>query len=172
MDFLISRDELVRALGRVQGIVERRTTSPILSAVLIQAHADGLRLTATDKSMTFIGDVAATVRTPGEIAVDAATFFQTAKVLSDDVVSVTLLENQRVEVRCGAALFKLNGYPGSDFPVTPPLDQSRSLSIAMGELRRIVDQTLFGVAADDNRYGLNGAHVEDVPTEGGPMLPY
>lgn len=170
MDFLIQRDELVRALGRVQGIVEKRTTSPVLSSVLLQARPEGLRLVATDKAMTFIGDVAATVRQAGEIAVDAANLYQTARVLAADVVSVTLLDNQRVEVRCGTATFKLNGYPGSEFPVTPPLDQSKSLTIAMGELRRIIDQTIFAVAPDENRYGLNGAHVEDVTTEAGPML--
>lgn len=170
MDLLIKRDELVRSLGRVQGIVERRTTTPLLSSVLLQARPDGLRLVATDKAMTFLGDVPATVRVPGEIAIDAVNLYQTARVLADDVVSITLLENQRVEVRCGTAVFKLNGYPGSEFPVTPPLDQSKSLTIAMGELRRIVDQTLFAVAPDENRYGLNGAHVEDVATEAGPML--
>lgn len=170
MDFLIARDELVRTLGRVQGVVEKRTTSPVLSSVLLQARAEGLRVVATDKAMTFIGDVAATVRTPGEIAVDAANFYQTARVLADDVVTVSLLDNQRVEIRSGTATFKLNGYPGSEFPVTPPLDESKSLTIAMGELRRIVDQTLFAVAPDENRYGLNGVHIEDVTTDAGPML--
>src|SRR3954468_2592901 len=159
MDFLIHRDDLIRALTRVQGIVEKRSTSPILSAVLVQAGAEGLRLVATDKAMTFFGDFAATVRTPGEIAVDAANFFQIARVLSNDVVSVKVVDGQRVEVRCGSSFFKLNGYPASDFPVTPPLDQSRMLKVDAADLRRLIDQTLFSVAPDDNRYGLNGAHV-------------
>lgn len=170
MEFLIARDELVRALGRAQGIVEKRTTSPVLSAVLLQAGPDGLRMVATDKSITFIGDVPANVRVPGEVAVDATHFFQASKVLAGDVVAVRLLDNLRVEVVCGSATFKLNGYPGAEFPVTPPLDQSRSLTVPAGELRRVLDQTLFAVAGEDNRYGLNGAHFEDVSTEAGPMM--
>lgn len=170
MEFLIRRDDLVRALARAQGIVEKRTTNPILSAVLLQAGDGGLRMVATDKAMTFLADVAANVRVPGEVAVDAAHLFQVARVLSGDVVTVTLLDNQRVEVRCGSSTFKLSGYPGSDFPVTPPLDQSRSLQILTGELRRVLDQTLYAVAPEDNRYGLNGAHLEDVSTDTGPML--
>lgn len=165
MDFLIQRDDLIRALTRVQGVVEKRSTSPILSAVLVQAGKDGLRLTATDKAMTFFGDFDATVRTPGEVAIDANNFFQVARVLPNDVVTVRMAENLRVDVKCGNSLFKLNGFAAADFPVTPPLDQSRSMLIAAKDLRRSIDQILFSVAPEDNRYGLNGAHIEDVPGE-------
>jgi DNA polymerase-3 subunit beta len=166
MEFLITRDDLTRALTRVQGIVEKRSTTPILSAVLLQARPEGLRMVATDKAMTFLGDFAANVRTPGEVAVDAANFFQIAKVLPPDVVTVKLGDNLRVEVKCGSSSFKLNGYPAADFPVTPPLDQSRVLTMAAAELRRVIDQTLFAAAPEDNRYGLNGAHVEEIAGEG------
>lgn len=171
MEFLIRREDLVRTLGRVQGIVEKRPTAPVLSAVHIQTReGGGVRFTATDKAMTFIGDVEATVRQPGEVAIDAVTFFSTARVLAGDVVSVQLVDAGRVEVRCGTALFKLNAHPAGDFPVTPPLDQSRSLTMETADLQRIIDQTLFSVAPDDNRYGLSGAHLEDVSTPAGPML--
>lgn len=162
MEFLITRDDLTRALTRAQGIVEKRSTTPILSAVLIQARPEGVRIVATDKAMTFLGDFAANVRVPGEVAVDASNFFQIAKVLPPDVVTVRLVDNLRLEIRCGASSFKLNAYAAADFPVTPPLDQSRVLGIAAAELRRVIDQTLFAVAPEDNRYGLNGAHVEDI----------
>ena len=163
MEFLITRDDLTRALTRVQGIVEKRSTTPILSSVLIQARPEGVRMVATDKGMTFLGDFAANVREPGDVAVDAANFFQIAKVLPPDVVTVRLGDNLRVEVKSGSSSFKLNGFPAVEFPVTPPLDQSRVLTIAAADLRRVIDQTLFAVAPEDNRYGLNGAHVEDIP---------
>jgi DNA polymerase-3 subunit beta len=165
MEFLITRDDLTRALTRVQGIVEKRSTTPILSAVLIQARPEGVRMVATDKAMTFLGDFAANVRVPGEVAVDASNFFQIAKVLPPDVVTIRLIDNLRLEVRCGNSSFKLNAYAAADFPVTPPLDQSRVLTAAGSELRRVIDQTLFAVAPEDNRYGLNGAHVEDIAGE-------
>lgn len=170
MDFLIHRDELLRALGRVQGIVEKRSTSPILSAVLVQAKGDGVRLTATDKSMTLIADHAATVRVPGEVAVDAANFFQIAKVLSGDVVTITLGDAQRLEIRSGSSFFKLTTFAAADFPVTPSLDQSRSLHIGAMELRGLIDRTHFAIAPEDNRYGLNGAHIEDTSTPEGAVV--
>jgi len=170
MDLLIHREELVRALARAQGIVEKRPTSPILSAVLLQATADGLRATATDKTMTILADYQATVRRAGEIAVDAANFFQVAKVLSGDIVTLTLTDNGRLEVRCGSALFKLTTFSAADFPVTPALDQARALTIESPALRGVIDRVHFAVAPDDNRYGLNGAHVEDTSAATGAVV--
>ena len=72
MDFFISRDELSRALSKVQGIVPKKSTTPILSAVLIQAGDGVIRITATDKALTYLGSFVANVNIPGEIAVDAA----------------------------------------------------------------------------------------------------
>lgn len=165
MEFLIHRDDLMRALTRAQGIVEKRSTTPILSAVLLQATPDGVRVTATDKAMTFVGDFSANVAVPGEVAVDAVNFFQVAKVLPTDTVSVRLGENQRIDVRCGRSSYKLNGYPAAEFPPLPSFDADRHLTIAAADLRALIDQTLFSVAPDDNRYGLGGAHLESVPGE-------
>ncbi len=162
MEFLIHRDDLKRALTHAQGIVEKRSTTPILASVLLQAGADGVRVTASDKAMTFVGDFAANVATPGEVAVDAVNFFQVARVLPNEVVSVKLAQNQRIDVRCGRSSYKLNGFPAADFPPLPSFDADRSLTIAAADLRALIDQTLFSVAPDDNRYGLGGAHLEAV----------
>lgn len=170
MDFLIQRDELIRAFSRVQGIVEKRSTNPILSAVLLQASEGGLKVTATDKAMTYVGTFAANVNVPGEVAVDAANAFQVAKVLPNDVVAVKLGENQRVDVRCAKSYYKLTGQAASEFQPTPSFETSGSLSIQAADLRRIIDQTWFSVALDDNRYGLNGAHLDAVDTSDGKML--
>jgi DNA polymerase III subunit beta len=170
MDFLIQRDELIRALSRVQGIVEKRSTTPILSTVLMQAHEGGVRVTATDKAMTYVGNFVANVNIPGEVAVDAAHAFQVAKVLPSDVVSLQLGENQRVDVRCGKSYYKLAGQAAGDFPPVPSFEASGWLSLQAADLRRIIDQTWFSIAPDDNRYGLNGAHLDAVDTPAGPML--
>ena len=169
MDFLIDRDELIRALTRAQGIVEKRSPTAILTSVLVQASPGGVRFTATDKAMTFFGDFVANVKTPGEAAIDAATFFSVARVLPTQVVHVRLVDAARVEVKCGSSLFKLAASPAGDFPVTPPLDQSRTVRLEADHLRKLIAQTLFSVAPDDNKYGLCGAHVEDVAGER-PML--
>ena len=173
MDFNIQRDDLLRALTRVQGIVEKRSPVPILTCVLVQATPEGVRFTATDKSMTFLGDFQAVVQAPGEIAIDAAHFFSVARVLPEPTVRIRGVDAGRIEVKSGSSVFKLASLSASDFPVTPPIDQSRTLRLQAGHLRKLITQTLFSVAPDDNRYGLCGAHVEDVPTvgEGGVSTP-
>jgi DNA polymerase-3 subunit beta len=171
MEFIIARDSFIQALSRVSGFVDKKGgNSSILSSVLLQADSTGLRYTGTDKTLTVLGQVAATVSRPGEAAVDASNLLTIVKAISGDTVHCTSVDGQRLEVRAGASTFRLTSQPGGEFPVTPPLDQSRSLRIAPDALARILDQTLFSVAGDDNRYGLNGAHFEQVTAADGSTM--
>lgn len=172
MEFVIARDTFLHALSRVSGFVEKKSqNSTVLSSVLLQADGNSLRYTGTDKTLTLLGNVPANVVRPGDIAVDAGYLLNTVKSLSGDTVTCVLLDQQRLEVRCGSSNFRLVGQPAAEFPVTPPLDQSRALTIPAAALARLLDQTLFSVASDDNRYGLNGAHFEQVSgPDGAPWL--
>lgn len=170
MDLFIERDELGRGLARVQGIIERRSTHPLLSHVLLHARDGGLRMTATDTEVAFVGDLAANVQGPGQVAVDAANLFQVVRALPEPTVQLTAAANHRLEVRSGRSQFKLPGYAAEDFPPLPAFDARATASVAEGVLRRLVEQTSFAVATDDVRYGLNGAHLEQVDGPSGPRL--
>ena len=170
MDFLIQRDELIRALTRAAAIAPKKASDATGSCVLLQAYDGGLKVTATDKAMTYTGTFPANVVTPGEVAVDASNALQVAKVLPNDVVSVLLGDNHRIDVKCGKTAYKLSGQAATDFPPAPPLDTAGTLKIDAADLRKIIDQTWFSVAPDDNRYGLNGAHLDAVDTPAGRML--
>lgn len=162
MELYIDRTALGRALASIQGIVERRSTTPVLSHVLLHARPDGLRMTATDTEVAFIGDLAANVESPGEVAVDAGNLFQVIRNLSDPTVHLTLGAGTRLEVRCGPSFYRLPGIPAEDYPPLPAFDATGTAQLKGADLRRLVDQTNFAVATDDARYGLNGAHVEDL----------
>jgi DNA polymerase III subunit beta len=170
MDLYIERDELGRGLARVQGIIERRSTHPLLSHVLLHAREDGLRMTATDTEVAFVGDLAANVQAQGPIAVDAANLFQVVRALPEPTVQLTAGANNRLEVRSGRSQFKLPGYAAEDFPPLPAFDARSTARIAEGVLRRLVEQTSFAVATDDVRYGLNGAHLEQIDGPEGRCL--
>lgn len=172
MDLFIDRDVLGRGLARVQGIIERRSTHPLLSHVLLHAREGGLRMTATDTEVAYIGDLAANVTAPGQIAVDAANLFQVVRALPDATVHLQLHANKRLEVKSGRSQFKLPGFAAEEYPALPAFDARGHAKIAEAELRRLVDQTGFSVATDDVRYGLNGAHLEEVTAtnaEGAPV---
>jgi DNA polymerase-3 subunit beta len=160
MDLYIDRDELARGLARVQGIIERRSTHPLLAHVLLHARAEGLRMTATDHEVAYIGDLVANVTTGGQLAVDAANFFQIVRSLPEPTVHLTLRGNRRLEIRSGRAEFKLPGHAAEDFPALPTFDAKGSAKLGEAVLRRLVECTSFAVATDDVRFGLNGAHLE------------
>ena len=170
MDLYIDRDELSRGLARVQNIVERRSIHPLLAHVLLHAREGGLRMTATDTEVAFIGDLAANVEKGGEIAVDAASLFQIARTLPESTVQLTIGAGNRLEIRSGRAFFRLPGSAAEEFPQLPAFDGKGVAKVPESELRRLVDQTHFAVATDDVRYGLNGVHIEEIQTDDGPML--
>lgn len=170
MDLYIDRDELSRGLARVQNIVERRSTHPLLAHVLLHARDGGLRMTATDTEVAYIGDLAANVEKGGEVAIDAASLFQIARSLPEPTVQLTLGAANRLEVKSGRARFRLPGFPAEEFPQLPAFDGKGTATLAEGALRRLVECTHFAVATDDVRYGLNGVHLEATDGEEGPRL--
>lgn len=165
MELYIDRDALGRGLARIQGVIERRSTHPILSHVLLHARDGELRMTATDTEVAYIGDLAANVSTGGELAVDAAGLFQIVRALPESTVHLTSTDNHQLEVRSGRAFFKLVGVAAEEYPALPPFETKATAELAEGELKRVVEQISFSVASEDVRWGLNGAHMEERATD-------
>ncbi len=170
MDIYIDRDELSRGLARVQGVIERRSTHPLLSHVLLHAREGGLRMTATDTEVAFIGDLAANVEKSGQVAVDAANLFQIVRAMPESTVRLTVGANHRCEVRSGRSAFKVPGFAAEEFPALPAFDSVGKAEIPEGELKRLVEQTHFAVAVDEHRVGLNGVHMERREIDGEQVL--
>jgi len=170
MDLYIDRNELSRGLARVQGVVERRSTSPVLSYVLLAASDEGLRVTATDTEVAFIGDLSANVEKKGELAVDANNLFQIVRSLSEPTVHLSLGAGQRLEVRSGQSFFRLPGVAAEEYPAIPAFNAQGVANMQTSVIRRLVEQSNFAVAVDDSRYGLNGAHVEEINDDKGRRL--
>lgn len=160
MDLYIDRDEFSRGLAHVQGVVERRSTQPVLAHVLLHARTEGLRITATDTEVAFIGDLAANVSHGGEVAVDAANLFQVVRTLPEQTVRLSVGSGNKLEIASGRALFRLPGVSADEYPPLPAFDARGAAKLSESALRRVVEQTQFAVATDDARYGLNGAHLE------------
>ncbi|MBT3217485.1 MAG: DNA polymerase III subunit beta [Proteobacteria bacterium] len=170
MDLYIDRDELSRGLARVQGIIEKRSTHPILSHVLLHASDGALRMTATDTEVAYIGDLAANTSKGGELAVDAASLFQVVRALPEPTVQLTQGSANRLEVRSGRSLFRLLATAADEYPPLPAFDGQGGAVMAEGNLKRLIDQTSFAIASDDVRYGLNGAHIEIKDVDGEQRL--
>jgi DNA polymerase-3 subunit beta len=170
MELYIDRDALKRALSRVQEIIERRSTVPILSHVLLHAREGALHITATDQETAYRGELAANVRTPGELAVDAQALFQIFRELPEQTVQLVRTDKSQLEIRSGRSSFRLLAVGAEDYPALSPFVALATARLAQGDLRRLVDQVSFSVASEDVRWGLNGAHLEERATEDGPRL--
>lgn len=170
MDLYINQDELTRALRRVQGVVDKRPANPLLSHVYVEARDNTLHVVATDGTITLTSTYPAQIEREGVMTVEAARFLAVSTSLSgrEPAVRLVLGKNLRLGVRCGKTEFHLTGTDGADYPPPAPRDDRARLTVTGGELRRLIDETLFSVCLDENRYGLNGVHLEKIDAEGIP----
>jgi DNA polymerase III subunit beta len=169
MKATIERATLLKSLGHVQSVVERRNTIPILSNVLIEATAEGLRLMATDLDLQINETVEAQVETPGATTVSAHTLFDIARKLPEGSQVSLAAADGKMQVVAGRARFNLQTLPRDDFPVIAEGELTTNFELPAATLRQIVDKTRFAISTEETRYYLNGIfwHVSD---DGQPVL--
>ena len=156
MKATVERATLLKCLGHVQSVVERRNTIPILSNVLIEATADGLRLMATDLDLQVVESIGAQVTTPGATTVSAHTLFDIARKLPEGSQVELTVESGRLAVVAGRARFSLATLPRDDFPVIAETDLPTRFSLPAETLKQIIDKTRFAISTEETRYYLNG----------------
>ena len=178
MKFTIERTVLLRSLSHVQSIVERRTTIPILSNVLLQADDGRLDLTATDLDIAVRESAIATVAQPGSTTVPAHTLHDIVRKLPEGAqVEISLeADNDRLSLKAGRSQFYLASLPAADFPAMDgeaagkPSDAAVQFVIAAGDLKRLIDKTRFAISTEETRYYLNGIYLHIAQTAGVNML--
>ena len=160
MEFTASKDDLVRELALIQGIVERKNTIPILANVLIEAGDGRVELAATDLDVGLRCRFRANVDKAGALTLSAKKFYEIVRAVSESEVKVTELENSWASIESGRSFFKMVGLGKAEFPslAEPPDDEF--MSIPGGALSQLINKTSFAITADDNRYFLNGARLE------------
>jgi DNA polymerase III subunit beta len=164
MKATIERAVLLKSLGHVQSVVERRNTIPILSNVLIEAREDGsLRLMATDLDLQVDESVPANVTQPGATTISAHTLFDIVRKLPEgSQVELTAAEG-KMQVIAGRSRFNLSTLPRDDFPVIAEGDLPTRFELPAGTLREIIEKTRFAISSEETRYYLMGIflHVVD-----------
>jgi len=167
MKLTIERAALLKALGHVQSVVERRNTIPILSNVLLSAEDGTLSFSATDLDMEIIDQTAAEVGTGGQITASAHYLYDIVRKLPDgaDVELKFTGDDPRLTVRAGRGVYHLPVLPAGDFPVMQR-DGGSSIMVEADELARLIDKTRFAISTEETRYYLNGLYLHTV-SEGG-----
>jgi DNA polymerase-3 subunit beta len=158
MQFVVSKQNLQRELGFVQGVVEKKNTIPVLSNILIENVGDNtIRLIGTDLDVTIRCDMdAEDISTPGAICVQARKLFEIARLLPDGPVSFKKEDNDWVTVTCHKSRFKMVGVARDAFPQVPS-SISTPTKISGEIIKAFIDRTIFAITQEESRYTLSGA---------------
>jgi DNA polymerase-3 subunit beta len=157
MEITVSKFDILRELTATQGVVERKTTIPILSNYLFEAVGDKLSLTATDLDLSLRTCCTAKVKKEGSCTIPARKLHDYVKLLPDADITIKLLENHWVSIRCGRSNTKMVGMARSNFPSLPEFPTAGGVKIPSGVLRQMIAKTTFAIANEESRYTLNGA---------------
>jgi DNA polymerase-3 subunit beta len=156
MEFSAKKVDLLRELNLTQGVVEKKTTIPILSNVLVEFEGSNLRISATDLELGLRCGCAAKVKKDGAGTIPAKRLLEIVRSLPDSDIRFKILENHWVQVTCERASFKLVGMAKDNFPVLPVVPKALA-SIPAGILSGIIQKTIFAISSEESRYTLNGA---------------
>jgi DNA polymerase-3 subunit beta len=157
MEIRLSRNEFLAELGPMQGIVERKTTIPVLSHLLLTARKGRLHLAATDLDVSLTSWCEADVQREGGLAVQAKKLMEIIRSLTIDEVLLVQDDPRQLTIRAGKSRFKIHGHPADDFPTLPTVDEDKDVEIPFADFRRMVAKILFAVSAEESRFQLNGA---------------
>ncbi|MBW2477716.1 MAG: DNA polymerase III subunit beta [Deltaproteobacteria bacterium] len=158
MHFTVEKDILLKGLSRVQAIVEKRNTIPVLSNVLIEGADGELQLTATDLEVGMRSVYPANIKKPGKITVAAKKIYEIIKELPDREISFNVKENSWIELKCGKAQFNIVGLSADEFPHFPQPDKANFLQLSSKLCKEMIEKTLFAVSHDESKYNLNGIY--------------
>jgi DNA polymerase-3 subunit beta len=165
MRLVIERGELLRALGHVTSVVERRTTIPILSNVLLRVRETGLEFKATDLEREVIESVAADVSAPGAVTVPAHMLHDIVRKLDGSQVDIRKdAEKERLTLAAGHARFALQTLPAEDFPDIGVGEMGQEFELTAQDLKRLIDKTRFAISTEETRYYLNGIFLHTAQT--------
>jgi len=157
MEITVSKLDLLKELTATQGVVERKTTIPILSNFLFEAAGDRLNITATDLDLSLRTACPAKVKKEGSCTIPARKLYDYVKLLPDGDISIKQLENHWVQIRSGRSNTKMVGMARANFPALPVFPTSGVVKLNANVLRTMIAKTIFAISNEESRYTLNGA---------------
>src|SRR5438270_2489818 len=165
MELQIGIDEFSRALYRAQGIVEKKSTMPILASVLLEATTaesghGRLRVSAFDLEIGVTGTHPAEVLKPGSVALKHKELYDIVRALPEKSAVLRREANNRVRLTSGAAEFNIVGQPAEDYPPFPRSEKVNFVPVDPTALLEMIEKTQFAISADETRHNLNGVFFE------------
>ena len=160
MEFKINRETFLDGIQKTLGIVEKKTTIPILNNILLKADANKIKIIATDREIILISDYEADVMEKGEITISAKKLFEMIREIQGDVINF-VQKNNIVKISSQRAFYKIPGLPADDFPNIADDQDIPLFKIPGNILKDLINKTSFAMATDETRKNLNGVLLEE-----------
>lgn len=164
MQFNINRDQFLKALTKIQGIIEKKHTVPILANVLIEATNSQIIMTATDLEIGIKSIYDADIIEAGKITISAKKLFEIIKELPNTDLNFNTKNNYWVEIKCEKSHFNLVGLSPDDFPKFPEI-KSEKFSIDTNIFNEMIEKTIFSVSNDETKFNLTGIYIKSENNE-------
>jgi DNA polymerase III subunit beta len=160
MEFKINRETFLDGIQKTLGIVEKKTTIPILNNILLKAEDNKIKIIATDREIILISDYDADVAENGEITVSAKKIYEMVREIQSEIITFVQMNNI-IKISAQRAFYKIPGLPAEDFPSIAD-DKDIPLYKIKGILiKDLINKTSFAMAADESRKNLNGVLLEE-----------
>jgi DNA polymerase III subunit beta len=156
MEFTVRKFDLLQELTLIQGVVERKTTIPILANVLLRTEAGELEIIATDLEIGLKSVCVSKTTVPGTITLPAKRLYEIVRALPDKEIKFKRGDANWVTVTCGGSRFRIAGLPQEDFPALPE-PKATTAKIPSAVLSKLISRTIFAISTEDSKYTLSGA---------------
>jgi DNA polymerase-3 subunit beta len=156
MEFSAKKSELIKELNLTQGVVEKKTTIPILSNLLVEFEGSGVRISATDLELGVRCSCPAKVKKEGAGTVPAKRLLEIVRSLPEAEIRFKILDNHWVQLTCERSSFKLVGMAKDNFPLLPVVPKPLA-AVPAKVLTALIQRTIFAISSEESRYTLNGA---------------
>ena len=155
MEFSVKKYDLLEELEMTQGVVERKTTIPILSNLLFEGEGNKLSLTATDLELSICTSCEAKIKKEGSGTIPAKKLLELVRLLPDEEIKFKFLENHWVQIESGKRKYKMVGMSKENFPAIPEAPHVLA-KIPAKLMSGLISRTVFAISAEESRYTLNG----------------
>src|SRR6266581_3401724 len=155
MEFSVTKSALLNELSTTQGVIERKTTIPILSNLLVEAKGSQLTITATDLELSIRTSCEAKIKKEGAGTIPAKKLLELVRLLPEGEIKVKLLENHWVEIVSDRKKYKLVGMAKENFPALPVMPHTL-VKIPAAIIENLIRKTKFAISMEESRYRLNG----------------
>ncbi|MCI1959962.1 MAG: DNA polymerase III subunit beta [Clostridia bacterium] len=161
MKLTCNKEELLEGINIVSKAISTRTTMPILECILLSAEDEGLTLTGNDLEIGIKSSVIeADVEKQGKTAIEARLFSEIIKRLNGNEVTIDTSDEKTAKINCGMSEFTIVIQQAEDFPSIPEVEKDFKYEIKQCELKKMITQTIFSVAADESKPVLTGELFE------------